>query len=132
MPVHMTERNFVTAYEPLPDDMMVRTIISGGDGSARTLSTQHIDQYKAAVDWAVSMADQFEHPVHVVPISAEEYGADHGDALQQRFDAMTPDERRELRQEIVRAMATVMRDCGDTRVRADAFDVLVQIGAVRA
>lgn len=132
MPVHRTKRNIVAAYEPLPDDMMVRTIVHGGDGSARTVSTQHIDQYKQAVDWAVSMADQFEYPVHVVPISAEEYGADHGDALQRRFDAMTPDQRRELRQAVVRAMATVMRDCGDTRVRAEAFDVLVQIGAVPA
>lgn len=132
MPVHMTKRNLVGAYEPLPDDMMVRTIIIGGDGKLRTLTTQHINQYNQAVEWAVSMADQFEYQVYVVPISAEEYGADHGDALQRRFDTMTPDERRELRQAVVRAMAVVMRDSGDTRVRADAFDVLVKIGAVPA
>lgn len=133
MAIIKTKRNYVYAYEPQHGDGMVRTLIVAGEaggGGYRCLTTQHIDQYQVAVDWAVSMADQFEHPVHIVPITLDECRPDHGDELQRRFNEMTPAERHELRREVVTTAATVMRDCNDPDVRADAFDVLVKMGAV--
>lgn len=128
-----TKRNYVYAYEPQDGDGMVRTLLGpgkGGDGVYRCLLTQPIDQWQAAVDWAVSMADQFEHPGYIVPITPDEFAADHGDALRQGFHTMTPAERHELRRAVVTTAAAVMRDCHDPDVRAEAFDVLVKMGAV--
>lgn len=64
-----TSRNVVTALEPMEGDLWVETLLGGGDGVTRRLSLLPIRQYQQAVDWTVSVADQFALPIHIVPIS---------------------------------------------------------------
>lgn len=134
MAIIKTQRNYVYALDPQDSDCMVETQIgpgAGGGNTYRRLLVQPISEYQAAVDWAVSMADQFEHPIRLVPISAAEFADEHRDAFQQCFDAMSPAERFELRREVVATAAAVMRDCENGEIRADAYEVLVKMGVVK-
>ncbi len=75
MAIIKTKRNYVYALEPLDDDCMVETLIGPGGtpSSYRRLIAQPIDRYREAVSFAVGIADQFEHPIHIVPITAGEF-----------------------------------------------------------
>jgi hypothetical protein len=125
MSIIKTERSHVYAYEPLPRDSWVETLIGG-----KRMAMQPIAQYQAAVDWAVSMADQFDPPIHIVPIDANDLAVLQGERLERGLAAMSPDERHELRREIVTTAALAMRDCPDPDVRADAYAVLGKMGVV--
>ena len=125
MSIIKTERNHVYAYDPLPRDSWVETLIGN-----RRMSMQPIAHYEQAVAWAVSMADQFDPPIHIVPIDANDLSALHGEQLERGLAAMTPNERHELRREVVTTAALAMRDCPDPDVRADAYEVLGKMGVV--
>lgn len=125
-----TARNVVITERPEPDDVFVRVSLLGPGGEPGTarphcLRYEPVSNYQAAVDWAVSMADQFAKPIYVVPLS-------HNDILRtgrwHRFAkfiaGMNDQERGELRRMIVTTAAEVMRDCDDPEIRADMFDVL--------
>ena len=125
-----TTRNVVITEQPEPEDVFVRVslMVPGDEPGTRTvrhLPYEPVSQYQAAVDWAVSMADQMAYPIHVVPLS-------HNDILRtgrwtpfRDFIAgMNDQERGELRRMIVTTAAEVMRDCDDPEIRADMFDVL--------
>lgn len=135
MAVIHTKRNFVCAYEPIDGDCFVETWVCGekvdGAPSRRLLLTQTIDQYRAAVDWAVSMAYQMACPIEVVPITGAEYQRLHREAIERMLLSMDDQELGELRQWIVKACAAVLRDCADHEVRADAYDVLVEMKVIR-
>lgn len=132
MAIIQTERNHVYAYEVTERDCMVQTLIGPGTGEPyRVLLTQPIDQYQAAVDWAVKMADQFQHPVHVVPIDSDDHVTLNREALERRLAELSPDEVRALRKDVVTTCATVMRDCHDPAVRAEAYDVLASMKELR-
>ena len=76
MAIIKTERNYVYALDPQDGDSLVETLIgpgAGGGDAYRRLLVQPIGRYQAAVDWAVSMADQFEHPIRLVPMTAGEF-----------------------------------------------------------
>lgn len=77
MSVIRTERNFVCAYETLPEDRYVDIVLIGegmdGKPKRHRLLTQPIDQYHEAVNWALGMADVMASPIEVMPITAEEY-----------------------------------------------------------
>lgn len=69
-----TQRNRVITEAPEHDDVFVRVSLTvpgdePGSLSVRHLRYQPVSDYQAAVDWAVSMADQMAYPIHVVPLS---------------------------------------------------------------
>lgn len=125
MAIIKTQRNHVYAYEPLDRDLWVETLIG-----KRRLLVQTTDRYQEAVDWAVSMADQFEGPLTVLPIDVTDLQTLYGERLERAFSGLTPDERFQLRREVVTTVAEVMRDCDDADVRADAYDVLKKMRVV--
>ena len=125
MAVVHTQRNMVCAIDPLERDSWVETLIGG-----KRMAMQPIAQYEAAVDWAVSMADQFDPPIHIVPIDANDLDKLHGERLERGLAAMTPDQRHQLRREVVTTAALAMRDCPDPDVRSDAYAVLDKMGVV--
>lgn len=129
MAVIKTKRNFVCAYDPLEQDCFVETWMNGEQ--RYLLLTQTIDQYRSAVDWAVSMVGQMAWPIEVVPISGVEYLRRNRERVERTLDHMTDQERGELRQLVVKACAEVLRDCDDHDVRADAYDVLVKMKVIR-
>lgn len=118
--------NFVCAYEPEPHDSFVETYLTVVDGQ-KLLTTQTIDQYQAALDWAVKMADQMACPITLLPITAEEFLRNRWQQMERALGAMTDQERGVLRGHIVQAMAEVVRDCDDADVRAEVCDVLVKL-----
>lgn len=131
-----TVRNKVVTDEPEPDDVMVYIGWTGptdDPGVRRAISTRYlpISAYQECLDWAVGIADEFSHPLYVVPLS-------HDDIL--RTDRWTPyaemlatlndQERGALRRMAITTCAEVMRDCDDWQVRADAYDILTQLKVI--
>jgi hypothetical protein len=130
MSVIKTKRNFVCAYEPLPEDQYVETWLIGSE-ERHLLLTQPIDCYQEAVDWAVGMADKMALYIDVVPITDAEHLHPHREEGERAVARMTDRERGELRQVVVSTAAEVMRDCPDRAVRAKGYDVLVKMRVVR-
>ena len=134
MSVIRTKTNMVCAYEPQPNDLFVRVDWHGPDEDGRHLRAFEgallpIEEYQAAVDWALTMADQMRFPLHVVPRRAEDVLT--ADYLDRYVASLTDQERGELRRAVIAATARVLRDCGSSKVRSEAYGVLVQLGVVR-
>jgi hypothetical protein len=136
MAIIKTERNFVYAYDPQPDDVFVRASLLGPGDEPGTRTPRHlrylpITEYQGLVDWAVSMADQMAFPIHVLPLSYEDMLVPG--RIQPFRDAaarMTDQQRGEMRALVVTTCAEVMRDCDDWQVRADAYNVLRQLKVI--
>lgn len=137
MAIIETQRNWVYAYEPRPDDVFLRVgWAAPGDGKhlrTITLPYQPISSYSATVAWAVSIADHMAYPIHVVTLNIRDMRVPgRFNPICDAVASMTDQERGEMRQLGIATCAEVMRDCGDQQVRADAYDVLVQLKLVRA
>lgn len=119
MAIITTKRNTVYAYEPLPDDSFVQ-IYLGRPTGRHLLGTRGIGAYQSAVKWAVGIADQMAQPITIMPISAAEFAAEHGDQLAK----LDPEQREKLRRVAAASMLEVLRDCQDPEVRGDALTLL--------
>lgn len=134
MPVIKTNNNRVVADDPEPGDAFVKVTWFGPsqDGKHRKqfhTRPQPIEEYQAAVDWAVSMADQMAFPLYVLPLRADKVLTP--DRLDRAFANLTDQERGELRKLVVTTCAEVMRDCDEFEVREGAFGVLAKMGVVK-
>ena len=123
MAVIKTKAGMVCAYEPQSGDTHVWTLIVSPT-ERYVLTTQGIEAYQAAVDWAVSMADQMAAPITILPISATEFIAANRARLENGLAHMTELERAGLRQVVVNRMLAAMRDSNDPALRAEAHEVL--------
>ena len=134
MPVIRTKTNRVIAEDPEADDLFVRVSWLGAHEDGRHLRAfdgpvEPIENYRGAIDWAVSMADDLRFPLFVVPMTGID--ALRSDSVKRAVANLTDQERGELRQLVVTTMAELMRDCDQSEVRADAFDVLADMGVVK-
>ena len=133
MPIIKVDGNRVAADEPGPDDTHVRVVWFGPPQDGLHLKIfegplQRIEDYDAAVAWAVEMAAQMVHPLYVVPLSGVE--ALRTDEMQDAVAGLTDQQRGELRRHVAATLARIMRDCDDPIVRADAHAVLIQMKVV--
>ena len=123
MAVIKTKAGMVCAYEPKAGDSHVMTLIVSPT-ERYVLTTQGIEAYQAAVDWAVIMADAMARPITILPISATEFIGANRARLENGLAHMTDLERDELRQVVVNRMLAAMRDSNDPALRAQAHEVL--------
>jgi hypothetical protein len=133
MPIFKTKQNRVVADDPESEDLFVRVTWFGpdADGLHRRAfdgPVQPIEEYQAAIDWAVSMADQMQFPLYVVPMTAQD--ALCTDRTKRAVTSLSSQERGELRKFLITQMAEVMRDCDDPNIRRDAYAVLGTMGVV--
>ena len=129
MTVIRTQRNHVCACDPMPEDAFVHTWVMGSD-KRHLLTTQTIDRYQAAVDWAAGMADQMAHALEVVTVDGAEYLRRNRDALEGHLASLTHQERGALRQHMVASMTQILRDSPDDAVRAGAYEVLQKLKVI--
>ena len=133
-----TKRNCVIADDPEPDDVFVRVAVLGED-----LSKPHvlapcflqpltpISEYQTLVDWAVSVADQFARPLYVVPVSANRFlHTDLFTPYRKMIATLPNQEWGELRQLCIATAAEVMRDCDDSNLRRECYDILIQLKVI--
>lgn len=135
MTIIHTKRNTVYAYEPQPDDVLVQAGwgAPNDDGTCRRLLLpyQPITEYQATVDWAVSVADQFAHPIHVVALNHRDiFNTNRFAPFRDLLANLTDQERGQVRQMCIASLAQVMRDCGVPALRAECYDLLVKFKAV--
>ncbi|WP_446654928.1 hypothetical protein [Blastomonas sp.] len=134
MTVIKTNTNRVVADEPEDDHTHVQVVWFGPsqDGTHRKVfdgPLMPIEDYQEAVAWAVSMANQMTCPLYVVPLCGTD--ALTNERLQRAAATLSEQERNELRRFVVAQLAAIMRDCDDAMVRADAYDVLVDLRVVQ-
>lgn len=131
-----TARNKVVTDEPEADDVLVYVGWTGPTdtpGVRRAISTRYmpISAYRECLDWAVAIADQFSHPLYVVPISHHDIlHTDRWNPYAEMLATLNDQERGELRQTAVASMCELMRDCDDFEVRAEAYDILRQLKVI--
>jgi hypothetical protein len=135
MAIIQTERNRVHAHARGDDDVFVRVAWIGydmaGDRVLHHLPYKPITEYQAAVDWAVSMADQMAHPLHVVPFNGDDMREpSRFQPICEAVARMSDQERGAMRQVVVTTAAEVMRDCDNPAIRAECFDVLRQLKVI--
>ena len=136
MPVIKTKRSKVVADDPEPGDVVIQVAwraptVDGKHQRYIRLPWQPISEYNETLDWAISMADQLTYPIYILPLS-------HRDLLQtNRFAPyrnllanMNEDDRMEVRQIVVDSCAAIMRDSNTPALRANAFNMLKQLGVV--
>ncbi len=132
-----TTRNVVITEQPEPDDVFVHVSLTvpgdhPGVWHPRSLGYEPVSNYQAAVDWAVSMADQFAKPIYVVPLNHRDILlTGRFDPIRAAIQNMTDQERGEMRRAVVTTCCEVMRDCDDPEIRADMFNVLRQLKVIR-
>jgi hypothetical protein len=136
MSIIHTKRNMVIAYEPQPDDVLVDVslLAPAGDGKhlrPLQLPYEPIINYDAVVEWAVSIADQMAYPIHVLPLNHSDIlNTERFEPFRRMLENLTDQERGELRQLAISTCTEVMRDCPDQKLRADCYDMLVQLEVV--
>lgn len=124
----------VRVFEPQPEHgMFVETLTCPNDGSNvyRTLWVQPISYWQECVDWAVEIADQMKAPIIIAAIGGQSFLRRHEDRIQRALRGMNDQQRGEMRQVVIASCASVMRDCDDPKLRADCYDILVQLKVIR-
>lgn len=125
----------VRVINPIPQhDLFVETLTCPNDGSNvyRTMFVQPIARWQEALDWAVEIADQMKSPVIIAAIGAESFLRRHDERIKRALHGMNDQQRGEMRQLAIATCASVMRDCDDPKLRADCYDILVQLRVVKA
>jgi hypothetical protein len=135
MPIIKCGDNRVVTDEPEADDTHVQVVWFGPpqDGAHKKIfegPLEPVENFEAAVTWAVEMAEQMVFPLYVVPLTGAQVL--RTEQAQRAFANLTDQQRGELRRGVTGMLARVMRDCDDPVVRADAHEVLVQLRAVAA
>jgi len=133
MPIIPSGSNRVVTDEPGPDDTHVQVVWFGPpqDGAHRKVfhgPIEAIEDYEAAVAWAVEIAAQMVYPLYIIPMTGVEVLCT--EEAQRAVANLSHRERGELRQHVVATLARILRDCDDPVVRADAHEVLVQMKVV--
>lgn len=129
------DNRVVIDEEPTADHTHVRVVWFGysTDGKRRVAiegPLEPIEDYEAAVNCAVGMAEMMVFPLYIVPMTGVEVL--RTEQAQQAFANLTDQQRGELRRDVTGMLARVMRNCDDPVVRADAHEVLVQLRVVAA
>jgi hypothetical protein len=128
-----TERNWVCAYDPRPGDVLIQVDLLGpaGDGihlRPNTLGIFPIPAYQDWLDWAVAIADQMEHPIHILPLNHDDFFQPERFEPYRKFLAnLAEEDREEVRRFSIAGCASAIRDSDDRQVRAQAYDVLVSL-----
>lgn len=133
MPTIKVNGNRVAADDPEPNDTHVHVVWFGEsqDGLHRKVfegPLEPVENYEAAVAWAVEMAGQMVHPLYVVPLTGAQ--ALRTEQMQGAVAGLSDQQRGELRQDVAAGLARILRDCNDPVVRADAHEILVQMKVV--
>jgi hypothetical protein len=72
MPMICTRRNYVMVGNPQPGDHCVATFVHPEFGGRKLLTTQPIERFQLAVQWALDMADCMAGPLEVVSLESED------------------------------------------------------------
>lgn len=118
-----TARNKVVTDEPEANDVLVYVGWTGPTDDPRVrraISTRYlpITAYRECLDWAVAIADQFSHPLYVVPLNHDDIlHTDRWNPFADMLATLNDQQRGEVRQMAVATCCELMRDCEDREVR---------------
>jgi hypothetical protein len=123
-------RNCVSTMSPAPDDLFVVTTLFG-----KRVFVQPINEYEKALATAQKFADFVQQPRPVVVklfcLTAVEMADAMGIDPVTLFADQTPQEQAEMRQLVVTACKDALLDSPLAAVRADAIQLLINIGELK-
>lgn len=134
MAIINTQRNSVHFEEPEADDVFINVsfIAPVGDGiHSRPVSLGWfpVSGFRDWVNWAVGMADQMARPIYILPLSHNDiFRTGRFDPYRELIENLSEQEMRDF---MIGNCAALMRDCDDPAIRANAYDMLVQLKAFR-
>jgi hypothetical protein len=118
--------NRVASLAPGPGDTFVVTTIQG-----QRVAVQPIADYEKALTTAEAFAGQTKHPIKVLCMSLRELLTFMGMTPAEFGAGMSPKAEVEFRQLAAAACRDALRDCNEPSVRADAYDLLVNLGIIK-
>jgi hypothetical protein len=121
--------NCVSTMSPAPDDLFVVTTLFG-----KRVFVQPITEYEKALATAQKFADFVQQPrpvvVKVLCLSHAEMTDAMGIDPATLFEGQTPEQEAQLRQLVVTACKTALLDGPQAAVRADAMQLLINMGVM--
>jgi hypothetical protein len=132
-----TERNRVYAYQRTPEDVLVAVswLAPIGDGQhLRTISLpcQPISEYDAMVEWAVSIADEMAHPIHVLPLNhADIFKTGRWEPYRKFLSDLNDQDRAQVQRIMIDAAIALTLDSNVRSVRAEGLRQLIALGVLR-
>lgn len=126
----LTSANVIYTFDPLPEDQFVLIYVRGHQ---RTFiqSIRPIAQYRAAVDWAVDIADHLRRAVIVLPVTWPEYMKMKGSEAKAVQENPHDWRHLELLQEWVVKLLEKLRTIKDIEESAEAKEILLDMGVAR-
>lgn len=122
--------NCVSAMSPAPDDLFVVTTLFG-----KRVFVQPITEYKKALATAEKFADFVQQPRPVVVklfcLTAVEMADAMGFDPATLFAGQSPEEEAQMRKLVVTACKDALLDSPLATVRADALELLINIGELK-
>lgn len=121
--------NHVAALGPSPGDLFVVTMIGG-----KRVFVEPVTQYEKAVGLAEAFARAMTQPrpftIKVLCMTFGELIAHMGHRREDYANALSPEDAERDRQAKISACMDLLRTCNDPQVRADALDILKEMGAI--
>jgi len=122
--------NNVSVLPPSPGDLFVVTTIDG-----KRVFVEAISKYASAVSTAEAFARATTQPraftVKVLCMSFAELLAHMGHTREDYVKRLTPEDAEADRQAAIRHCMDMLRTCNEPQVRADALDILKELGAIQ-
>ncbi len=118
--------DYVAAHPPIPGDIFVVTTIYG-----KRVAVQSVGDYERAAATARAYASKLRRPIKVLCMSLHELLAFMGISAADFAAGISPELDQELRQSAIDACYSAMRECPDPSVRADAYELLIEMGVVK-
>lgn len=125
--LRMRNGNCVAALAPSPGDLFVVTTIGG-----KVVFLQGAEDYEKALRLAEAFAEQMQSDrpftVKVLGMSLDELLAFKGISREEFVASVSPEADAEMRRSAVATCKEALRDCNDSAVRRDAYELLVRMG----
>lgn len=129
--IRMANGNCVAALQPSPGDLFVVTLLAG-----KVVFVQPADDYEKALRLAEAFADRMPPPgrpftVKVFGMSLPELVKFQGTTIEEIAASLPAASRDDDWKLAISTCQSALRDCDDAATRRDAYDILVQMGAMQ-
>ncbi len=116
----------VVWVEPLSRDHFVVTFVEG-----RRVWIHPATAYQRVRASAQALASKVKRPVKVLPVTIDELIGFMNIDLADLAASLSPDDAEQDRRLVIDTATEILRECNDSAVRKEAYDLLVKMGEIQ-